>query len=553
MTSPAPDNLRSSVVSNTSTFVDVSITSIPTPGEAAAHNAGSLCNMRLSLVFTALCVSLLLAALDLTSVGTAAPTILNDLRGEDFSWVSSAYSLASSACLPLSGNIAQVFGRRHVLLSSLVMFAIGSAVSGSARSMVILILGRAIQGMGGGSLQSVSNIIITDLVPLRKRGLFTGITGMIWTIGSLCGPFLAGGLSRRGLWRWLFYLNLPLCGLAIVVVYFCLQLQSPGLTWGGVTYPWSSPRVIVPLGLGIVGIASGMCYELLWAPHPMIPRVLLSNRTSLNGYIACFIHGMVSLSVAFYLPTYFQAVKVSDPVTSSVYFLPLTTTLAPFAIVQGLIVAKTGKYKWLNVSGWVLMVFGMSLFTTAGTSTSIGVLAAFQIIQGVAIGLLYCLYFPIMAPLPVSQNAAAVSLQQFIRAFSQAWGVAIGGTILQNELKHKLPSGLLAQFAENADLSYSLIPKIASLSQPMQDQVRLAFAESLRTVWIVMASLCGVGLLSSLFIRELPLRKTVDKKWGLSTQARRREDDIEGNVESKPIPVQLDPVGTSTGNDTSKA
>ncbi|KAF8075325.1 MFS general substrate transporter [Lyophyllum atratum] len=486
-------------------------------------------DLRFWLVFVALCACTLISAIDLAGVGTAAPTIVHDLHGKDFAWVSSAYTLSSAACIPLSGNLAQIFGRRPVIQIGIIVFAAGSAIAGAAPSMVVLILGRAIQGVGGGIIQSLTSIITTDLVPLRQRGLFTGITGMMWTFGSAIAPFIAGGLSEKASWRWLFYLNLPLCAVTLFVVTVFLQLNTPtetfrakffkidwigntiivssacscmlALTWGGIKFPWSSFHILVPLILGVVGLAFALFYEARWASQPTIPWVVLSNRTSMSG------------------PTWFQAVQDASPVISGLHFLPWAISITPFAVVQGLLVAKTGRYRTINSIGWCTMLFGLGLLITLKISTPIGLLVLYQLIMGAGGGLLYSAAFAVLAPLPVTENAAAVALLTFLRVFSQAWGVAIGGTILQNALKRYLPSALLLQFPEGAEIAYSIVPTIPTLSQPLKHEVQDAFLRSFRMLWIATEVICAAGAMSVFFMRDVPLRTTVDKKWGLKKNA----------------------------------
>ncbi|KAI0084347.1 major facilitator superfamily domain-containing protein [Irpex rosettiformis] len=536
---PATPQTVVSDLKSTGKEADSTASSAPTATEDELSPKRGL---RFWLVYVALCISLLLAALDLASVATAAPTIVSDLHGEDFSWVASAYSLSSAACLPFSGKLAQIFGRRATMLGALTVFAAGSAVSGSATSMSVLIVGRAIQGVGGGGIQSLSSIVTADLVPLRERGFFTAITGIIFTISSIIGPFIAGGFAQHASWRWLFYMNLPLCAIAMIVVFFFLQLKAPqtslrhklfkldwfgnalivasttasilGLTWGGVKYPWSSAKVLAPLVLGVVGLGGAVVYEIKWAKEPTIPLVILSNRTSISGYIATFLHGLVTITAGC-TPTWFQAVRLADPIKSGVDFLPMSVTISPSAIAQGLLVAKLGKYKGINFAGWSMMLIGMGLFTTMRVSTPIGVLAVYQIIQGIGMGLLYCTYFPVMAPLPLSSNASAVALVTFLRAFSQAWGVAISGTILQNNLRTRLPPSVLSQYSSTAELAYAVIPDIPKMEAGVRRETQVAFEESLRVVWVVMVCLCGVGMGSVGLMREFSLRKTTDGRWGL--------------------------------------
>ncbi|TFK39902.1 MFS general substrate transporter [Crucibulum laeve] len=503
------------------------------------------------LVFVALSSCSLLSAIDLAGVGTAAPTIVHSLSGNDFTWVSSAYALSSAACVPLSGNLAQIFGRRPIIQLGIIIFAAGSAISASAHTMVILIVGRALQGVGGGIIQALNAIIIADLVPLRERGLFTGITGLTWTFGSAVAPFIAGGLAEKASWRWLFYLNLPLCGISLFVVTIFLRLKKPtesfrekffkidwlgnalimssacscmlALTWGGVRFQWSSFRILVPLILGFCGLGFSLLYEFRWAIQPTIPLAVLSNRNSFIGYVVTFISGVVTITIGC-KPTWFQAVQGASPVVSGLHFLPWAISISPFAIVQGLIVAKTGRYRLVNLSGWVIMLLGVGLLISLKTNTSIGLLVLYQLIMGAGGGLLYSASFAVLAPLSVSLNAPAVALLVFLRLFSQAWGVALGGTILQNALQEDLPRSLLTQYSDGAQIAYSIVPTIPGMAQPLKSEVQTAFVRGFRVLWIAIEIFCAVGILSIFVMKDIPLRKTVDKRWGLNREEKKVSD-----------------------------
>ncbi|KAF9552277.1 MFS general substrate transporter [Agrocybe pediades] len=503
-------------------------------------------DFRFWMIFVALCCCTLLSALDLGGIGTAGPTIVHALNGSDFTWVASAYALAAAAFIPLSGNVSQMLGRRIVILGGIVIFAVGSAVCGSAHNLAVLIVGRAIQGVGAGAIQALSSIIITDLVPLRERGVYAGVTGLIWTTGSATGPFIAGGLSQHATWRWLFYLNLPLSGLALLVVGTFLHLKKPegsvwnklakvdwvgnvlvmastcscmiALTFGGIRFPWSSAKVLAPLIVGIFGFAITLFYEAKWPKNPVIPLRVLSNRTSSAGYVATFVQGMVTLGVGFYLPTWFQAVKGATPVLSGVYFLPLAATISPSAIVQGIIVSKTGYYRTVNLFGWCITLLGVGLLVSLKHSTSIGLVVLYQLFMGVGMGFLYSTTFPVLAPLPLSDNGAAVAFITFLRQFSQAWGVAIGGTILQNALKSRIPTSVLGQegVQQSGQIAYAIVPLISGLGDPLKDQVQQAFVDSFRRVWIAFTACSAVGTLSLFVMKNYPLKKTVDGKWGIN-------------------------------------
>ncbi|KAJ7204692.1 MFS general substrate transporter [Mycena pura] len=508
----------------------------PKPAEEEYH--GPKRDFRFWLVFVALCCSLFLSSLDLGGVGTAAPTIVHELAGDNFSWVGSAYALGAASCLPLSGNLAQIFGRRPVLLGALVLFSVGSAIAGSARSMNILIGGRTIQGVAGGGIQALTAIVTADLIPLRERGIFNGITGLVWTLGSVVGPFIAGSLSQKASWRWIFYMNIPLCGLAFTVVACFLNVKTPrenlktkllqvdwlgnafiisstcscmlGLSWAGVSFPWSSPQVLVPLIVGMVGMVWSVYYESRWPVKPTIPLVVLSNRTTVLGYIATIAHGIVSISVGYYLPTWFQAVREASPLMSGLYFLPISATISPSAIFQGRLIAKTGRYRMIIFTSWCFMLLGVGLIYSMDIHTALGPIVVFQLIQGFGMGLGYATTFAVQAPLPVTQNASAISLLTFCRTFSQAWGIAITGTILQNRLSHSLPVSVLSQFPANTEIAYNIIPQIPEMPQPLKGDVQKAFLDSMQLSWIVIEAICALGLVTFFFMKDIPLSRVTD-------------------------------------------
>ncbi|KAF7339985.1 MFS general substrate transporter [Mycena venus] len=512
------------------------------PQHAEEEYRGPKRNFKFWLVFVALCCSLFLSSLDLGGVGTAAPTIVHDLQGVNFSWVGSAYALGAASCLPLSGNLAQIFGRRPILLGSLVLFAVGSAVAGSARSMTALIIGRAVQGVAGGGIQALTSIVTADLIPLRERGVFNGITGLVWTLGSVIGPFIAGSLASKASWRWLFYMNIPLCFLAFVVVACFLNVKTPrenlttkllqvdwlgnvfiisstcscmlGLSWAGIVFPWSSPQVLVPLIVGLLGLLWSVYYESRWPAKPTIPLLVLSNRTTVLGYIATLLHGIVAISVGFYLYAYTNPCSYPP-----LMFEPLLQFhLLPFSKVDWLQKrANIGRsFSW----GWCFMLLGIGLIYYMNIDTPIWQIVIFQLIQGFGMGLLYATTFAVQAPLPVSENASAVSLITFCRTFSQAWGISITGTILQNRLRHSLPASLLSQFPENTEIAYSIIPQIPEMSEPLKGDVQKAFLDSMRLAWVVMEAVCAAGLLTFFFMKDVPLRRTTDKQWSLAEKVK---------------------------------
>ncbi|KAL7279432.1 hypothetical protein ACG7TL_007274 [Trametes sanguinea] len=508
------------------------------------------------LSFLAIVVCNVLSALDVTAVSTTLPTIVHDLNGDnDFVWVGAAYGLASTAMLPCCGRLADVFGRRPVMLLSVAFFFLGSALSGAAQNMNMLIAARTIQGIGGGGITNMCSIIVSDLVPLVERGAYQGMIVLSWALAAALGPIVGGSLAQRASWRWLFYINLPLGGIAFVLVAIFLRVRTPpgsfkeklgrvdwignaivvagttlalvALTWGGVTYEWSSVHVLLPLIIGAGLITSFFLYEAIIPPEPTVPLDIIKNRTSLGGYLETFFHGIVSIAVIYYLPVYFQACKLSSPIASAVKVFPLAIFSPTFSMLSGVLVKKLNKYRPVNYFGWVIIIIGFALMTTIDVDSSTGEWAGYQALLAAGSGTI-------------------------------TWGVTISAAILQNELKRRLPAAFLQQFPDGVEIAYAIIPLIPNLEEPLRSEVRIAFAESMATIWKALAGISAAGFVATFLLREVPMQTYTDEKFGLEGQRERqggalsrietgRDVEAEGQ-DAKRVSkgeVELQDVGTS--------
>ncbi|KAJ7463436.1 major facilitator superfamily domain-containing protein [Mycena galericulata] len=495
------------------------------------------------LVLAALLVSLFLAILESYAISTALPVIVQELHSDDFLWVASSYGIASTVLLPLSGGLAEIIGRRPVILFSIALFAIGSIIGGAARNMNMLIAARTVQGAGAGGVFSLTQIILSDLVTLQERGKYNGLFGLVWAIGGGIGPIVGGSLASPSRWRWLFYLNAPIAGLAFVLILFFLHVPTPSgnwkekvlridlignliligatcslaiaLTWGGVVSPWSSPRVLVPLCLGVIGLGAFLCYEWLWATYPVVPLQLMSSRTTMSGYMQIALAAFINVNLIYYLPVYYQACKDSSPIASGVDLFGLSFSTAPFSILAGISITGTKRYRPQIWIAWCALLIGIVLLSSITENTSRATSIGFQVIIGVGIGILYsAAYFPVLAPLPVTSNALALSFFIFIRTLAQIWGITVGGAVLQNILQRRAP-GSLPCTVSSTNLAYSIIHCVPALPEPLKDQVRAAFADGLQTIWRIMIGVSGAGLLSSLLMKPFPLHTTKDENWAL--------------------------------------
>ncbi|KAF9236981.1 major facilitator superfamily domain-containing protein [Melanogaster broomeanus] len=408
---------------------------------------------------------------DLSSVSTALPTIANAFHASQFVWVGSAYAMASTAFLPMSGGLAQSFGDDQLCC--------------------YLSLCRAVQGLGGGGIQSLTAIILADLVSLQERGLYAGLFGLTWSLARV---------DRTSCWRQ------PSISRTMALAF--------SLTWGGVTAPWNSATVLAPLIIGLLGLVAFIVYEATLATHPLVPISLLTNWTGISGYLQAFVASVLALCVTYYFPVFFQGCKGASPVMSGVYSLGISA-LAPAAVVSGLLVKKTGRYRPQIWVGWCILLVGLGLMSTLRANTSPAFAVGFSVIVGVGIGIEYAtMMYPILAPLPVAQNAPALAFMWFLRSFAGVWGVTIGSTILQNELVKRLPSDFTSTIPDGgAGLAYALIPDLPLLQPQLLAQVEDAFAGGLMVIWQVLLGIAGLGLLCSLPMKGLPLTNSLDERW----------------------------------------
>ncbi|KAJ7278291.1 major facilitator superfamily domain-containing protein [Mycena rebaudengoi] len=412
----------------------------------------------------------------------------------------------------------------------------------------MVIAGRTVQGLGGGGIQSLSAIILSDMVTLEERGLYASFFGVTWSIANFAGPLIGGALASGGAWRWLFYLNLPLAGITSIITLLMDLPTPPGtfyekiarldwvgnfivvasttacaiaLTWGGVAFPWDSPPVLAPLILGFVGFCIFILYEAKWAAHPLVPWIVLSNRTSVSGYLQTFFVGVTALGIVCCHPQ-------CTPIHSGVLTLALSV-IAPSSMFAGAMVNKTGRYRPQMWAGRVLILIGFGVMSTTDLETPIPRVIGFLILLGVGMGFNYSTtVFPVQAPISPSLNAPALSFVMFARAFSGVWGVTISSAVLQNELSSRLPATFLSTFPGGVSITYSAIPNISSLDPATQQQVRQALAASLKVLWEVFLGIAFMGALTSLLMEGLPLHRFVDKKWAMKDK-RNAEADL-GNA-----------------------
>ena len=484
---------------------------------------------RFRLIFTALLLVLLLAALDQTIVSTALPTIVGDLGGlQHLSWVVTAYLLSSTIVTPLYGKFGDLYGRKTVLQIAIVIFLIGSALCGLSQSMTELIVFRAVQGLGAGGLIVVTLAVVGDLVPPRERARYQGYFGGVFGIATVIGPLLGGFFVDNLSWRWIFYVNIPigLAALAVIAVAFhqprvrvrhsidflgagllAISLSSIVLftSLGGTTWAWSSPKIIALIVIAIVSLPLFLYVESK-AKEPILPLSLFRNRTFTVANIVGFIVGFALFGAVTYLPLYLQVTKGASPTRSGLQLTPLMVGLLVASITSGRLISRFGRYRQFPIIGTVVITAAMILLAQLQVGTSLWVATLDSLVLGVGLGLvMQVLILAVQNSVDPSMMGVATSGATLFRQIGGSIGVAVMGSIFANrvhaELASRLPRGVP-------------IPKTVSPAaiKHLPAAAHAAFVDAvdaaLHPVFWAAAGISVLAFLATWFLRDVPLRET---------------------------------------------
>jgi EmrB/QacA subfamily drug resistance transporter len=486
------------------------------------------------VVIGALVLGMFLAALDQTVVSTALPTIVGDLHGAShLTWVVTAYLLSSTVSTPLWGKLGDQYGRKFFFQVAIVIFLIGSALTGLSHSMLELILFRALQGLGGGGLMVGSQTIVGDVVSPRERGRYMGLFMAMFGVTTVIGPLIGGLFVSSIGWRWIFYINIPIGAVALVVTSVALPgalsrvhrvidylgtallaLSATALvlftSLGGTSYPWTSPLII---GLGVGGVVLGALFLIAErrAVEPVIPLHLFANKVFTAASAIGFVIGFAMFGALTFLPLFLQEVKGVSAISSGVRLLPMMGALFVGSIGSGMLVAKWGRYKVFPVVGTALTTLGLFLMSMIGVSTGAWTMAAYMAVFGLGLGLVMSvLVVAVQNAVPYEELGTATSGNVFFRMIGGSFGTAVFGAVYANlvvtNVLHALHlSRAPAGFSLNGDNPSA----IHHLPLALQEGIINGIAHTVQTIFLIGVPIAFVSFILSWTLPELELRKSV--------------------------------------------
>ncbi|HYM49843.1 MAG TPA: MDR family MFS transporter [Candidatus Limnocylindrales bacterium] len=495
-----------------------------------------------------------------TIVSTAAPTIVDELHGLDlYAWIFTAYLLASSVTVPVVGKLSDLFGRRPFYIGGLLVFLLGSMVSGLSQNMVELIGARALTGIGGGAMMALSVTTLGDIFSPRERGRWMGLIMSVFGLGSIVGPTVGGFITDHFGWRWVFYVNLPLGIVSLAMLAWLLPRVRPsgraridwigiallvlavvpvlvGLTWAGVTYAWTSWQVIGTLGTGAIVAAAFAWYENR-AREPVLSLHLFENRTFTVAVALSFLLGIALFGSLTFLPLYAQGVKGQSAQDAGLILAPMMIGFVIGSVIGGQLLTRTGRYRVQAIIGMALAVVGIALMSRLDAQSSWSVAIGDMVITGIGVGAVFpILSVVVQSSFPYRLLGTANSARQFFNNLGAVVGVPVMTTIVLETFRHELPPRLPAAVrrafaAHGQDIGQGLVSGVGqsglsqipgippAVARVVIAAVRESLAVGIQRAFLLGAVLAGLGLILTFFLPEIPLRGTVHDEASPTAQA----------------------------------
>ncbi|KAK5117768.1 hypothetical protein LTR85_008743 [Meristemomyces frigidus] len=470
-------------------------------------------------------------SLDSTILTASLPTVAKalDANAVKAFWIVASYLLANAVVQPLMAAFADIFGRRSTFFASLLIFTTGTIVCCTAHNVAQMLAGRTIQGIGGGGILSVNLIILSDLIPLRQRSKYVGLIQLINSLAINLGPVVGGALIKSS-WRWVFYINFPFCGIGLAIIPFLLRYARQettmydkigqidwlgslmfiagstafliGVSWGGSEFAWSSAATLVPLIMGIATVIATGVYERFGARTPFLRLSLFRNRSAIAVYVCTVLQSLTLFAQTYFLNLYLLTVKLYSPVLSGAVFLAFAFTVVPVSAIIGALITRFGCYKWAIFCGWLINTFGLGALMILDRETFVPGMIFTFLVAGTGQGILFMAHqVATQASCRTRDVAYATAMFSFMRSLGFCLGIALGGTIFQNFLRHRLSHlGLPLEIAADAEAYASIIRAMTASAQ--KDTIVEAYAWAFRYLFATMSGISGLGFLLSFIIGE---------------------------------------------------
>lgn len=507
---------------------------------AAGEDAKRGIDRDVMAVFAGLMLGSLVASLNLTLVAPALPTIVAELGGlADYSWIPISAMLASTIVVPIAGKLSDIYGRKPLYMTGIVVFAVGSALSGIAPNFWFLVFARFVQGAGMGFIMPLAQAIIGDIISPRERGKYQGMMGASFGLASIIGPALGGYITEHFSWRWLFFVNLPVAAVTLVVIVLYMHVPNErrrhaidvwgsatlslgiaclllATVWGGVQYPWGSPQIVGLYAAAVVLLGAFVWVEMR-ASEPVLPLRLWKSSIFTFSNIASVGVAMSMFGAIFFLPVFVQGVIGNSVTNSGAILVPMLLAMIISSVVGGQLISRTGRYKTQLLIGLALMGAGFYMLSTFGIGTTNQTAIQAMILIGLGLGITMQTYVLVVQNSVGSADmAVATSATQLSRSIGAAIGLAILGTILTQgmaaSMARYLPADVLQKFRSSGSAASATAvfdpAQLAHLPPAIALGIRHGLADALHLVFMAGLPIVAMAFVATLFIKEVPLRQT---------------------------------------------
>ncbi|KAF2651815.1 MFS general substrate transporter [Lophiostoma macrostomum CBS 122681] len=521
---------------------DRSLTIVEPLNTIPEDNAYTKKTISFYLAFLALNISVFVVSLDATALSVAIPRITQDLHGTTLEafWASLSFLLAVVITQPLYTGISEVLGRKAPFYTAYVLFFIGSVLFAVAKNMRVLIVSRVLQGLGGGGLDVLSEVILVDITTLKERPLYLGLFALPMAGGGICGPIIGAAFSEFVNWRWIGWMNLPLVATGVVLAYFFMHLRPVDgsyrsklqrldwsgmalfttgcilftlpLSWAGAMYPWTSWKTLLPFLIGSAVLVAFAVFER-HPMEPLFPYRIFYNTTAVVTIIGATIHGVLMYSVMLFTPLFFQSVNSEAPFPSAISVLPASASIIGFSIISAVVIEVVRKYRWIIISNWVFSAAGVGLWALWTGSSARSLTAGLQILAGAGIGTHFTvLTIPMQANVKkVDDGGVAAGILVSFRLFGGLIGIAISTGVFNNVFERHIASiqTLPDELNNLTDIKevIGFIPtlRLSQFDGEVLQQVIDVYQTSMKAVFLTLAAFGALGFLTSLLTKEITL------------------------------------------------